>query len=648
MPTRFIVLPLLLAFFAGSVAAAADPEHQRQLFTRAEQALDQGDDAGFRTLRSKLGDYPIAVYLDLDAFRKRLDRIDAREFRRFHEAHEAYPFRYRLLGQWLDVLAGRQDWENYLAFYDRRKDALYECRYLLARLKTGRTDGLMEAVRQRWNSGYSQPKACDDPFAWFLENSKDRNALLWARIEKAFKARRPSLARYLAKQLDDPAERKQVDRWVDAHRQPEKALGQLLREPDQSLTRKMLLHALDRLARRNSETALAFWRQAQQRFAFSDEERGRIDRRIALSSALQHRPMAKKLLSELPDDLKTDTVHLWLARINLRDEDWIGLIRSIRSMPPRLADEAEWVYWLARAYDEAGKESKARELFARLSERGSYYGFLAADRVGKSYAIRQQSVTGKARVDEDRLLAGNPNLLRARELFFVGRRDDARREWFQGLRKLDQQQIRQAASIAAGWKWYDNAIKTVAKTPHRTDYNLRFPMPFREQVLANAREQGLDLSIVYGLMRRESLFDPLAKSRVGALGLMQLMPATARRVASKLGWKKPKADDILVVDNNIRLGTSYFRSVLDRFDANIPLAAAAYNAGPRNVQKWLPEDEPLAADLWVETVPFKETRNYIQAVLAYASIFDKHLGREVRISSRMDDIRPDYGESSLR
>ncbi len=647
MPTRIIALLLLLGCF-GSSWSGTDSETLRERFVQAEQALEAGDQERYTRLRRQLDDYPIAVYLDLDRLRRDLDQASAGEVRQFLDRHAAYPFRYRLLSAWLDVLAKREDWPGYLTFYDGRKDALYECRYLLARLRTGQTRGLMQAVEKRWLSGYSQPKACDDPFAWFLERSRDRDRMLWLRIEKAFKARRPSLARYLAKKFNNPDEQRKVERWVQAHRKPEQALEQLAGAKDTALQRKIILHALDRLARRDSEKAMKLWQRFKKRYAFTKAERGRIDRRIALSSALQHRPVAKKLLQELPDKLKTDTVHLWLARINLRDEDWIGLIRSIRAMPERLADEAEWVYWLARAYDEAGKEGKARELFEKLAERGSYYGFLAADRVGADYAIRQQSIAGDVPPDEAGLLAANPNLLRARELFFVGRRDDARREWFQGLRKLNQQQIRQAAAMAARWKWYDNAIKTVAKTPHRNDYNLRFPMPFREQVLANARAQDLDLSIVYGLMRRESLFDPLARSRVGALGLMQLMPATARRVAKRLGWNKPGTEEILAVDNNIRLGTSYFRSVLDRFDANIPLAAAAYNAGPRNVQKWLPEGEPLDADLWVETVPFRETRNYIQAVLAYATIFDKHLGQSVRISSRMDEVRPDYGESSLR
>jgi soluble lytic murein transglycosylase len=167
-------------------------------------------------------------------------------------------------------------------------------------------------------------------------------------------------------------------------------------------------------------------------------------------------------------------------------------------------------------------------------------------------------------------------------------------------------------------------------------------MPFKRQVFSHADAKQLDPSVIYGVMRRESLFDPLAKSRVGALGLMQLMPSTARRVARSLGLKRPRQSDILEIENNINFGTQYFRSVLNRFDNNVSLAAAAYNAGPRNVKNWLPREDDMPADLWVETVPFKETRNYVQAVLAYATVFDKSLGRDTLISSRMNDIKSEY------
>jgi soluble lytic murein transglycosylase len=224
----------------------------------------------------------------------------------------------------------------------------------------------------------------------------------------------------------------------------------------------------------------------------------------------------------------------------------------------------------------------------------------------------------------------------------VGRQIDARREWSQALRLLDTQQIKQAAVLASSWEWHDSAIKTVAKTPHRTDYSLRFPTPFKQQVFDYADAKNLDPSVIYGVMRRESLFDPLAKSGVGALGLMQLMPSTARRVARSLGMKRPRQSDILEIDNNINFGTQYLKLVLNRFDNNVSLAAAAYNAGPLNVRNWLPREDLMPADLWVETVPFKETRDYVQSVLAYATVFDKSLGRDTLISSRMHAIKSEY------
>jgi soluble lytic murein transglycosylase len=233
-------------------------------------------------------------------------------------------------------------------------------------------------------------------------------------------------------------------------------------------------------------------------------------------------------------------------------------------------------------------------------------------------------------------------MLRARELFFLDRLIDAKREWFQALRYLDQDQIKQAATLASRWQWHDSAIRTVAKTEHRSDYSLRFPMPYKRQVLEYAQARKLDPSLIYGVMRRESLFDPLARSSVGALGLMQLMPSTARKVASSLGMKRPRKADILSVENNIRFGTQYLRNVMNRFDNNVALAAAAYNAGPSNVRKWLPTEQTMPADLWVETVPVEETRNYVQAVLAYSTVFDRSLGKNTLISSRMGDIKPRY------
>ena len=639
-----IYLYLVLGFtwiWGIPASATIDYDHQRELFKQAEKALALNKNKQFEQLKSQLTDYPVAAYLEYDALRVRLAKASKQEVRQFIDQYDNYPFVYHLLTRWLNLLAKRSQWEDYLAFYDGRSDTRFRCLSITAKLNTGSVDRINQEIKTLWLTGYSQPKECDQPFKHFLDTYPDITQSIWLRIEKAFKARRPSLAKYLAKKLDKK-DQALVDLWNQAHRHPQDTLNNLSAFKNTAIHRKILVHAVDRLARRNSLDAKDQWDQLKTRFDFNKDQREALDQRIALSSALQHRPVAKELLEKLPPKMKSDNAYLWLARIYLRDEDWIGLVRTINTMPHHLKKEAEWIYWHARAYEQSGHEVKAAEIYDRLSSRSSYYGFLAADRRNREYHIDNQQITEQTPFNENELIDKSVHLLRARELFYLDRLVEARREWFQGIRKLNQDEIKQAASMASNWKWHDNAIKTVAKTSHRNDYDLRFPMPFKQQVMVNVNKHELDPSIIYGVIRRESLFDPLAKSRVGALGLMQLMPYTARHVAKSLGLKRPKQSDILQVDNNIKLGTTYFKTVLNQFEDNIPLAAAAYNAGPKNVRKWLPKEDTLEADLWVETVPFKETRNYIQAVLAYATIFDKHLDRDVEISSRMDDVKPVY------
>lgn len=642
----FFSLLFCFSLFSANAATPSnknprDWDHQRSLFQQAQQALEQQKLDDYERLLPQLDDYPITAYLQYDALKQGLKSASSAEVEAFLSEFKDYPFSYHLRGQWLNQLAKQKNWTQYLKFYDGRSDVRYRCLQLTARLETGDLNQINDDILPIWLSGYSQPEACDQPFEHFLQTTENVNQVIWQRIEKAFKARKPSLARYLAKKLSEK-DREWVDLWYRSHKNPQATIAEITALPETALQKKILLHALDRLARRDSLQALQQWQQLQSRYSFTKAQKESLDQRIALSAAYQHSTESKQLLSDLPDHLKTDNAHLWLSRINLRDEDWIGLVRSIQVMPQRLKNEAEWQYWYGRALQGASKDEQAQAVLKKLSSRNSYYGFLAADRIGVDYKITSHPAGNLSNAEKTRLIVDNPNLLRARELYFVDRLIDARREWFAGIRKLDQQQIRQAASIASEWRWHENAIKTVAKTSHRSDYDLRFPMPYQSVVMQNVRNLGLDPSVIYGVIRRESLYDPLARSKVGALGLMQLMPATAKSVAKSLGIKNTATSDILDINTNIRLGTQYFKSVLNRFDNNIPLAAAAYNAGPRNVSRWLPENQPLPADQWIESVPFRETRNYIQAVLAYATIFDKQMGRDTKLSSRLKSVEPEY------
>jgi len=618
----------------------ASMEQQRQLFHDASFALHKNRITKFNRLLKQLDDYPAQPYLLYDSFRRNVSRLKTQEVELFLQRYAEFPFAYHARGRWLNVLARRGDWESFLAFFDGRANTRLQCLSFKGRLKLGQLDGLSEEIGKVWMRGYSQPDQCDPAFSYYLKNHEQPEQVIWLRIEKAFKARRPNLALYLGKKLD-LQERAIVETWYRAHQRPESSLRKLADATDTDHNRAIIVHAIDRLARRDSLRALASWNMIRDQFSFTQEQKNQAQLRIALSAAFQHKPEARVLLSSLDSEIMNDQAYLWLARIQLRGRDWSGLLNTINRMPTHLQEENEWRYWLSRSMEQEGQLNGSLALLGELSGKSSYYGFLAADKLERDYHIEQENASS-SEVDEEDFLANNPHMLRARELFYLDRLVDAKREWFQALRYLDQDQMKQAATLASKWQWHDSAIRTVAKTPHRTDFSLRFPMPYKQQVLEHAEARELDPSLIYGVMRRESLFDPLARSSVGALGLMQLMPSTARNVAHSLGMKRPRKSDILHVENNIRLGTHYLRTVMNRFDNNVALAAAAYNAGPGNVRRWLPRNSVMSADLWVETVPFKETRNYVQAVLAYSTVFDKSLGKNTLMSSRMGDIKTRY------
>jgi len=460
----FSAVALLVTIMVGSPAQASI-EQQRRLFHDASQALQRNQVSKFNRLLKQLDGYPAQAYLEYDSFRRNVRRLKPQQVELFLQRHADYPFVYHARGRWLDTLARRGDWEGYLEFFDDRANTRLQCISFQARLKLGQFEGLSEEIGKIWLRGYSQPSQCDAAFSYYLENLENPEEVIWARIEKAFKARRPGLALYLGKKLDAQS-RATVETWYRAHKRPEKSLRQLTDGNDSERTRDIIVHALDRLARKNSLKALDAWNLTRDQFAFTPEQKAQVQLRIALSAAFQHKTEARALLSSLDPEAMNDQAYLWLARIQLRERDWRGLLNTINLMPAHLYEENEWQYWLSRSMEAEGQLSGSLTLLEQLSGKSSYYGFLAADRLERDYHIEQENAASLG-VDEEAFLSENPHMLRARELFFLDRLVDAKREWFQALRYLDQNQIKQAATLASRWQWHDSAIRTVAKTEHR-------------------------------------------------------------------------------------------------------------------------------------------------------------------------------------
>ena len=642
-------LLLLFAWALAYAAVATEPDpyvEERRVFQQAEAALKRGHLRTYRRLLHRIEDYPLAPYLEYERLRRWMRRVSDSEIRAFLARHGDLPIADRLRARWLKRLARQGRWGVFLENYRPVGGTTLRCLKARALFETGRTREAMVLAGQLWQVGRSQPRACDPVFQRWAEHGGRTREAVWARIRLAMNNGRTALARYLAKSLP-PEDQRWVRRWIRMRRAPAEALHHHEYRQDLPLAREIVRYGVKRLARRDPQAAYDFWSGVRELHRAKDGEAAvaEVDRYIALRAAYRGLPQALGWLAAIPEP--DARVRDWRVRAALAQQDWDAALAWIEALPPDERDSERWRYWRARILEaRAGRlpalEAAARREFARLSGERDYYGFLAADRLGRPYPIRSDRLVFND--EELAAIARRPGIVRARELYRLGRLADARREWNAAIADLDERGLRMAAVLASRWGWHDRAILTVARSDHFDDLDLRFPLVYREQVLAQARQLRIDPAWVYGVIRQESVYMTDARSHAGALGLMQVMPSTGRLTARLINTRLRSSRELLDVDKNIRIGAAYLQRMRDTFGGNLVAATAAYNAGPQRVRQWLPE-RPLDADLWVETLPYSETRHYVQRVMAYTVIFDHRLdGRVDPLRRRMPPVSaPDAG-----
>jgi soluble lytic murein transglycosylase len=391
----------------------------------------------------------------------------------------------------------------------------------------------------------------------------------------------------------------------------------------------MLAQGVQRLAKKNFDTADSYWKILQSGYHFSDTEQGETQRELALGALKQNHPNALQQLAKVSSNYIDEELDQARVKFALVQQDWQTLldfatINQSKNIPSSL----QLRYWYARALEQLNKAEEARKEYQSLAKERDYYGFLAADRLGVNYDMQHHPVTFTPQ--EEIEVSHDPSMMSAYEFHEIGMSANARLEWEHAIGKFSIRQRQIASVLASQWKWYDRAIFTAAKAQAYDDLDVRFPTPYRENLEYAANAQGVDLAWVYGIVRQESAFMADARSPAGALGLMQLMPATGRHVANKLGVSIKNNQDILEIETNVSLGTAYLREVLDNFNGNHMLATAAYNAGPGRAKQWAQEYRCVPADVWVEMIPFKETRNYVRLVLFYTNVFEHRLNQPPR------------------
>ncbi|MGA7439562.1 MAG: transglycosylase SLT domain-containing protein, partial [Luteibacter sp.] len=411
--------------------------------------------------------------------------------------------------------------------------------------------------------------------------------------------------------------------------------------PDTPRHRQAVTFALQRLARKQSSAADTAWSQLGSRFALSEQQRGAIANAIALFHATDFDESALERLAALPPGAQTDATREWRVRVALARQDWAAALAALDALGTTQKDDGEWRYFRAVVLAHLGRQADAAALFRSVSQEATYFGFLAADKINSGYAICPASMATDT--SREAALLAEPGLDRAFELYAVGLQKIARREWTAALSGRDAETQRLAADLAFRKGWYDRAVFALSSGDALRLYEQRFPLARQDGVVEQASQAGIEAPWAYAIIRAESAWMTDARSGADARGLMQLLPGTASNVAKKngLGWSG--GESLYEPTTNIILGTRYLSEMAQRFNGAPWLASAAYNAGPYKVDQWVDARGTLDPELFVVSIPYKETREYVARVMAFAVIYDWRLnGNALPISTRMTRIGSPY------
>lgn len=635
---QLVCLLFLLVIMLGfpGIAIGDTSETERKQFNIAWEAAKKGDHATFNQIKTKLQGYVLFPYLQYEDYRERRSNVPVNEMLGFLNAHEEWAFTEGLRIAWLKRLAKKKRWADLVAHSEGVSDTVLRCQRVRGQIILKQTEGALVEAQRLWAVGKSQPDECDPVFAWLMKNDGITQSLAWERIGLAIKANNSSLAMYLARFVDSN-QRRWLEDWRKMNRGGYARLERARSWPDNEVTRMITAASLQRLIRKDAGLAAEKFEILDKHFDWDEALKTSLLRDIALYSAVGMEDDTVAQMDRVPVLFRDSQLLEWWARFLLNRQDWPAVANVIEQMPDDTRNDDRWRYWLAQAGLRSGQVQPPSVLLQELSARANYYGFLAADELGLSYSI----CPGQAGVDADAVtgMAGTDDFQRALELRAAGLDNWAQAEWALAARRLPVSELKIAAALAVRENWYDRAIFALGNSGDLNLYEWRFPLLWEADITSAAAANQLDPAWVYGTIRSESAMVETARSSANALGLMQVTPATGKQVAKKHGLTWKGKAQLKTAAGNLPIGTAYMHDLLGDFNQNPVLVSGAYNAGPNAVQRWLDTRSQGEAAIWVETLPYFETRDYIPRVLAFTTIYDWRLGGSVkRISGRMPHI----------
>ena len=609
-------------------------QKQRITYQAAKKAIEAKKYDLARKKLLELGDYPLKAYIEYQLLKTKGNNFPLEDLDQFIAAYPNSLLTDRLVGGTLTRLAAEKKWTEFNRYYTSGfSSTVMQCRHLMARHYTQDAKALDDAIAL-WTVGQSQPTECDALFT-LLENSKKITpAVRWQRFDAAIKNRELSLATFLMRKMDKQ-QSVYASLYLAVAKNPKLVTQHQKFAGKATELQTIIAYGISKVAQNDPKLAWQHWEtyEAQRLFAaeIATPAKKEVIKYLTRKGYLAE---ADQLLS-YSHSLREASLIEELARENLEQLNWSAVLANIALLPEADQQNERWLYWAARSHQELKTaDANPQAVYHELAQKRSWYGFLAADHLKLDYKLQDSSVPANPEIKLN--VSREGPMARARELWLIGEKNLARVEWYYGLKTFDTEQVIAAGELARDWGWYNSGIVAMITGNLWDHLSLRFPLAYNDAIAQAAINTQLDKALIFAIARQESAFAEDAQSHAGARGLMQLMPATAKQQAANSGVKNHTTADLFKPEHNIQLGSEYLGGLLTQFKGNRILATAAYNAGPGRVKQWLGTPVKEApADVWVETIPFKETRQYVQNVLTYSVIYTYRMDDKAHIHGNL-------------
>lgn len=599
-------------------------DEQRNYFDQAKAALDKNNPLVYYSYKKALQGYPLQPYLAYLELNNRLKLASDNEIITFVAQHADLPQTRWLEMRWLKQVADRGDWNTFLRYYKKNTFTDLDCyyaQYLYQQKQITKANSLAEEL---WLTPASRPNSCDAVFDNWKKQGKMTADMQWQRLKLALEAREYRLANHLISSLPTSLAN-QGKLFAQVAQKPSLIQKTEDFKNNNKTTKDIVTLGLVRLVRQDPEQALSLLNYYGQRFHFTDEQKISFANNIGLSFARRFDERALPILAQYDANLDHDDVSEWHVRLLLRLNRWQEAQQLINRLPANLAETNRWKYWKVRVAEKINpKDPTLKEQYIKLAQDRDFYAFLAAQRANTKYQLNNQPIM----INNNMVLTikNTPALQRSIEYLYKGMDNQAWIEWHNMTRTMSDKEKLALSQLAYDMNLYFYAIRTLAIASYWDDLNIRFPIAHRRTLEREANNRNINPNWAFAIIRQESAFNDRIKSHAGAMGLMQLMPATAKETAKKFSIPLARPQDALDPTTNIQLGTAFLSQMYSRFQNNRILASAAYNAGPGRVNQWLRNtDKNIDFDVWIETIPFNETRQYVQNVLFYSVIYGEKL-----------------------